>query len=28
VTAGSLRNIGTEDKPRYVATSVTPMEAR
>ncbi len=28
VTAGSLRNVGSEDKPRYVATSVTPMEAR
>ncbi len=28
VTAGSLRNIGTEDKPRYVATSVTPLEAK
>ncbi len=28
VTAGSLRNIGTDEKPRYVATSVTPLEAR
>ena len=28
VNIGALRNIGTDTRPRYVATSVTPMELR
>jgi AAA domain len=28
VTGGSLHNIGTDDKPRYVATEINPREAK